>query len=230
MQERLLQEILQFDPGISQILDPFMGSGTVLSIGKKLNLSVIGYDINPYASLITRVRLEGIPSQKILRSNDELKARLALFFGNTELYSFPNISKWFRDDIVKSLSVIRASILEEKDDSIRRFYWCCFAEVVKKYSNTRTSTFKLHVKDAARIDGMVDDSIECFRQLVQRYSTEYAKENIANGVEIKTGDAYELLSGKESNSIDLIYTSPPYGDNHTTVTYGTVFYTTAIMD
>ena len=35
MQERLLKEILRFDPDIRQILDPFMGSGTVLSIGKR---------------------------------------------------------------------------------------------------------------------------------------------------------------------------------------------------
>lgn len=37
---------------------------------------------------------------------------------------------------------------------------------------------------------------------------------------IKCGDSKEHLAAMVADSVDLICTSPPYGDNHTTVTYG----------
>lgn len=221
MQECILKEIITADSTIKNVLDPFYGSGTVLYEGQKLGLDVIGFDINPLAALITRVQLERLPSVEILNSINGLNARLALLIGNVEAFSFKNISKWFNDDVILSLSVIRQAIIGESNERIRRFYWCCFAETVKKYSNTRTSTFKLHVKEKEQVEATVDNSIEFFRQHVQGH---YRKllQNKYDGQKIciECGDSKVLLEKLPENSVDLICTSPPYGDNHTTVTYG----------
>lgn len=219
MQEQLIREILAYDTSISHVMDPFMGSGTVLSVGQKVGLDVFGCDINPLATLITRVRLQGVPN-RIQYSNDELRAKLKLYLGNVPKHHFTNIDKWFREDVIESLSLLRAVIMDEKDIQIRRFYWCCFSEVVKKYSNTRTSTFKLHVKEKSMIDVMANDSVEYFKCLISQYSTEYRAINNGRTIQIQTGDSIELLKNYHDCSIDLICTSPPYGDNHTTVTYG----------
>lgn len=47
----------------------------------------------------------------------------------------------------------------------------------------------------------------------------YIKDN-SGLICLKCGDSKELLGALDANSVDLICTSPPYGDNHTTVTYG----------
>ena len=115
MQRQLLNDIMQYDANIYNILDPFMGSGTVLDIGKELGKDVIGFDINPLATLISRVRLEGVSTKTIEKSISELYARLTLMLGNISNHSFMNIEKWFRKDVIESLSLIRAAIMEEED-------------------------------------------------------------------------------------------------------------------
>lgn len=219
MQRQLLTDIYEYDDKIRNIMDPFMGSGTVLEIGKELGIDVIGMDINPLAVLISEVRLEGIPSNEIAKSIDQLSSRIVLYLGNTTAYKFNNIDKWFRKDVIESLSILRAAIMDETDERIRKFYWCCFAETVKKYSNTRTSTFKLHVKEKEKIESMSNDCIEEFKRNVRKYYSEYCFERDIN-IDLKTGNSIQLMSEYPDESVDLICTSPPYGDNHTTVTYG----------
>lgn len=219
MQACILEEIKLSDKSITTVLDPFCGSGTVLCEGQKLGLNVMGFDINPLATLLTTVQLEGIPADKAITSINALNSRLALLVGNVEPFTFMNINKWFNDDVIVSLSVIRQAIIEEQDNRMRRFFWCCFAETVKKFSNTRTSTFKLHVKEQPQIDATIDESIIFFKQHVQANYAKFIKENSTN-LSISCGDSMSLLADLQENSIDLICTSPPYGDNHTTVTYG----------
>lgn len=221
MQACILKEIITTDTTIKNVFDPFCGSGTVLLEGQKLGLDVMGFDINPLAALITRVQLQGIPKSKIVSSIDALNMRITLLVGNVKPYEFTNIEKWFNHDVILSLSVIRKAILEENDDSIRRFYWCCFAETVKHFSNTRTSTFKLHIKEQKDIDSLVDDSIAFFKSHIQVNFKRLEKNNICpKGIDIRCGDSKNLLTLLPQKSVDLICTSPPYGDNHTTVTYG----------
>lgn len=219
MQACILKEIIASDASISTVLDPFCGSGTVLCEGQKLGLNVIGFDINPLAVLIATVQLEGIPADCAVKSINALNTRLTMLNGNVKPYSFKNINKWFNDDVIVSLSVIRQAIIEEPNDRIRRFFWCCFAETVKKFSNTRTSTFKLHVKEQSKIDATVDETITFIKEHIKNNYSRFVKDS-AHSICVKCGDSKEYLGALDANSIDLICTSPPYGDNHTTVTYG----------
>lgn len=220
MQACILKEIIESDKSIKTVLDPFCGSGTVLCEGQKLGLNVTGFDINPLASLLTLVQLEGISEDNAIKSINAINTRITLLNGNVEPHFFKNIKKWFNDDVIISLSVIRQAIIEETDDRMRRFFWCCFAETVKKFSNTRTSTFKLHVKEQAKIDATVDESIIFFKEHVQANYSKLIKKSINQTISIKCGDSKGFLEKLLENSVDLICTSPPYGDNHTTVTYG----------
>ena len=219
MQACILKEIINADPTTSTVLDPFCGSGTVLCEGQKLGLNVMGFDINPLAVLIATVQLEGIPADCAVRSINAMNTRLTMLNGNVKPYAFKNINKWFNDDIIISLSVIRQAIIEETNDRMRRFFWCCFAETVKKFSNTRTSTFKLHVKEQSKIEATVDDTIAFFKEHIQNNYVRYVKDSTGS-ICLKCGDSKEHLGALDANSVDLICTSPPYGDNHTTVTYG----------
>ncbi len=220
MQEQLLLDILEFDPDIKNILDPFAGSGTVLAAGNNLNLNTYGIDINPLAILISRVKLEGVPEENIRESIAQLKTYITLFLGNTDLFEFTNIRKWFREDIIADLSILRKAIICEKNKQIRRFFWVCFADTIRKYSNTRSTTFKLHVKEKEKIETMDNDCIQYFVNKVSTLYIDYIKETDKTNINLFTGNSLEILKNFSDNSIDLICTSPPYGDNHTTVTYG----------
>lgn len=221
MQQCIISEAIKADKNIKNILDPFLGSGTVLIEAAKLGLDVMGFDINPLAILLSKVQLEGIPSNIAKGNIKNMFSRITMLNGNVVPFAFMNIEKWFRSDVIQSLSVIRQAICDEKNIRMRRFYWCCFAETVKKYSNTRTSTFKLHAKEQEKIDNMVNESIEFFKNHVTFQADRYIRDGKQTSeILLKCGDSKQLLDELEPGSLDIICTSPPYGDNKTTVTYG----------
>lgn len=220
MQKELIKAVIEEDPTIKNILDPFHGSGVTLVEGASLGLNPIGFDINPLANLITRVKLQGVSKKSLKTSLNKMEKVLMMSDFEFPLHDFTNIHKWFRDDIIESLSKIRAAIQAEKYKNIRQYYWVCLINCIKKYSNTRTSTFKLHIKNEENIQGMKNNVVNDFLNSINtshKFLPEFSREK---SVSLFIGDTINLIGKIEDNSIDIICTSPPYGDNATTVTYG----------
>lgn len=216
MQKVLLSELVHANPHYQSMLDPFHGSGVTLVEGQDLGLKVTGIDINPYAHLMTKVKLNYIPHERILSSNDAITRRLKSDFEYPN-HTFARIDKWFRGDVIASLSKIRHAITLEEDSKIRLFYWLCFGEIVKRHSNTRSSTFKLHIKTKDKIDTMPNLAIEEFLKHINSYAGCFERHRECD---LYCGDAMDMMKEMPSSSFDIVCTSPPYGDNATTVTYG----------
>ena len=217
MQEKVLTDILKVEKTIRNIFDPFHGSGTTLVVGKDLGLETIGIDINPLANLITDVKLTGIDHSIIKTKNFILEQRLS---ENYTIHDFSNINKWFREDIIEDLSKIKTAISKEEDYITRRYYWLCFSNIIYKYKNSRKSTFKLHVKKEEDIKLIINNVIEDFIiEINERFEVlPNYKSNTTH--RLITKDVRKACSEIKKESIDIICTSPPYGDNATTVTYG----------
>lgn len=220
MQKELIKSVIEDDYTIENILDPFHGSGVTLVEGASLGLNPIGFDINPLANLITRVKLQGVNKKYLTASLKKMERLLVKDDFEFTLHEFTNINKWFRDDVIESLSKIRTAIQLEKYKNIRQYYWVCLINCIKKYSNTRTSTFKLHVKTQEDIRDMRNNVLNDFLNNIRtfyRFLPEFSREK---SVSLFIGDTTNLINKIDDNSIDIICTSPPYGDNATTVTYG----------
>lgn len=222
MQDQLLSDILQDDSSIVSIMDPFVGSGTIMEIGYKLGLKKLyGIDINPLAAIITEVRLTKYTKEELNVAMQRLSQNLSFWLGNVPFVFFKDITKWFRLDIIQALSLLKFCIEKEPNSSIRKLFWVCFSDIVRKVSNTRSSTFKLHTKTTEVIQAIDNNCIEAFQKKIRSYSNnEIMQENKSVSFDLKCGDSYSILKEMSTNSLDLICTSPPYGDNMTTVTYG----------
>ena len=140
------------------LLDPFCGSGTTLVIAQELGINSVGIDINPYATLLSFVKTHKYNRTDICDAISTIKSNLEKE-SKFSIYDFYNIKKWFRDDIINSLSQIRHCILLEQSQDIRKFFWICLSEVIFKFSNDRTSTFKLHALPKEKIDLIEDKCI-----------------------------------------------------------------------
>lgn len=221
MQHELLSLLLKENPAYKKMLDPFHGSGVTLVEGQSLGLEVWGIDINPYAHIISLAKLEKYAPEIIEDANREIIQRIEKLKKNNTvvLHSFDNIQKWFRDDIIDDLRIIRTAITMETNSKTRRYFWLCFGEIVKRYSNTRTSTFKLHVKEAEKISEMENNVLsDFFRKIDETYKLiGYPRQGPFH---LTCGDSIKIMKTFEQGSFDIICTSPPYGDNATTVTYG----------
>ena len=219
MQYELLNIIIKIigDKYIT-LLDPFCGSGTTLVIAQELGIDSVGIDINPYAVLLSSVKTNMYDQNKILYAIEKIENNLNRGQSFTN-YCFYNIEKWFREDIIRSLSKIRYCINLENNESVRKFFWIALSETIFKFSNDITSTFKLHVLPREKINLIQDECIVFFVNTIKENAKHlnYEKKNKSD---IVYGDCCEVMKHKLNKKFKIICTSPPYGDNSTTVTYG----------
>lgn len=217
VQNDILKNYINKDVTI-KIIDPFFGSGTALYESARIsrNSKIYGCDINPLAKLITQSKLEGVSkdieshiASLIIRINSSIEY---------EPHTFNNINKWFRSDIINSLSKIKNAIEFEKNDLDRRYFWIMFSNIIRKFSNSRSSTYKLHSKPLDKIDSLDNDVLEHFIKMIKD-NKNYYKNNFSYE-ELAKIDSIAYLDSFNDNTFDILITSPPYGDNHTTVPYG----------
>ena len=217
MQKEVLEALL-CDKDIKSIFDPFHGSGTALYEAAKINpnLSLYGCDINPLANLITKVKLQGV-DDSITNDIEFLENQVN---NNADItpYTFPNIDKWLRTDIKEDIAKIRTAILKITNKKNRLYFWYMLCDIIRKYSNTRSSTYKLHLKPQTIIYKLKNNLIKDYISFIKDNAEQF-KEASKNFTLTKF-NTLELLPALNNNSFDITITSPPYGDNATTVPYG----------
>lgn len=222
VQKAILSWLIKDRKGL-KIFDPFQGSGTALYEAATItsDMNLLGFDINPLASLIAHVKLQGVDNQTFDNDVLILETLIKSDF-DFVLEPFYKSEKWFRPDIFYTLSKIKFAIRKILNKQNRQYFWVMFCDIVRHYSNTRSSTFKLHIKEQNKIDALKNTIIRDYIKKVKNSRPFYNK-NFRN-YELKKGNSLELLKSIPDCSIDILVTSPPYGENATTVTYGQFSY------
>ena len=215
------------------LLDPFAGSGTILVEGMLRGLDVVAVDINPLAVLLCKAKSTIFNLNLLEQESRQLLTRIDNLKGTPD-FSFKGIDKWFTSKAISDLSQIRAAITQCGYADIRRFYWATFCEIIRIVSNSRDCTYKLHIKDVEEIKAYSKDTVCIFKETlthnIGKYKDFYyklgeqghlARDGLSyrGKIEIVLGDCVTYLN-RTRRKFDLIFTSPPYGDNHTTVSYG----------
>jgi len=231
--ERLIRRYLlaqtQKSPSELLVLDPFCGSGTVLAESKRLGLNSIGNDINPLALLLAKVKSTRVDETEfregVSRAVEAIeRALVKVRRGQLRVATpdIPNIRHWFKDDVIRDLAVIRHHVLETRDPAVRDFLKVCFSLTAFETSNIdlRSSRFirvfseeklRRHRPDVAK--KFQEVVIDISKRLIS-FSTSCVGENFS---QIVWGDARSLPL--EDSSVDLIVTSPPYGEERNTIGY-----------
>ena len=257
---------------INSILDPFMGSGSVLIESQVANINnIYGVDLNPLAKLLSKVRTTKLSEKQLYQIENNFIKKLNNEFDKyndkinnfnhfivdekklditekkgwgyeTEIYfqeykqkycdgfifpTFKNIGFWFTPKTIYSLQIIKNVINMSKQKDIRDFLLITFSETIRKVSNTKKGEFKLvRISKEQILKNTTNTKNEFLTILEKNISKmrEFVKilENSNSNVKIISGDTRNIKSIKSipDNSIDLVITSPPYGDSQTTVAYG----------
>jgi len=182
------------------------GCGTTLVEAFLNNRNAIGNDLNPLAALITKVKITLIDESEFKYFNGKLalmKRYLDLDYKDVEekINNLPNrkLSRIFNRVVISKLESIRETLLEIKEEGHNDLF--DFGRVAL------SATIWSLVENGSRIE--VDD---LFLKKVKYMQNEMIKmskiiKNIPK-VRVICGDARKLEV--ETNSIDLIVTSPPY--------------------
>lgn len=256
---------------IDSLLDPFMGSGTVLLEALLSGFTKIyGNDLNPLAYKISKAKttiirnslyetyetfnddlskdykkyayvLEKV-SEYVEKRGYDITAKVNdkdnwgakaseilnhyLEENNSDLIipEIKNLGFWFVPTCIIELQIIKNRIDKIADEDIRDYFMLAFSETTRLVSNRRNGEFKMYRMKPEKVKDYSPDvkneyirillaNIEKMLQLSERI------EKDKSDIKLLFEDAKEL-TGIPDDSVDLVITSPPYGDSKTTVAYG----------
>ena len=236
MQAVLMKAVVAADGGVGRVYDPFAGCGTTLVESMRLGLDFVGQDINPLAVLFCRTKCGPFHLHKLSEAVEDVLVWAGSDRGRRFEARFPRLRKWFGSKAITELSRIRRAIRRVDHTWCRRVLWTGLAETVRLTSNSRTSTFKLHVRSADDLEARTVRPLDVFSSVVANMCERLSEEaetlreagHLTRGgyyrgeVEIRLGDSTAGTGDRVAH--DLVVTSPPYGDNASTVPYGQYSY------
>jgi len=214
------------------LFDPYCGTGTSLVEANLRGIDAIGADLNPLAVLIAKAKTSAVDMQTLgLYLNDFNDKMFEFRFksGKTpevDLPTFNNIDFWFTQDIKYKLAIINKYIRDISIDEIRDFFTIAFSETVRESSLTRNCEFKLYRMTDAQMKKFDPDPFGLMEsKLLRNYRglKEFsdAKNNSSQSYVYQLNTVERIPADIVGDGeVDIVVTSPPYGDSRTTVAYG----------
>lgn len=215
-------DIIAAEPNSIRILDPMMGSGTVLAVARARGHSAIGIDIDPLAVLLARVWTTPVDVNKVeCKAVEVLERARSDFSSRRACEAYPRyadsdtrkfIRYWFDEYARRQLASLAEAIHRVRDDRVRDTLWCAFSRlIITKQSGASLAMDLSHSRPHKVFDRA---PIKPFRKFITAVH-HVLKNCICNdqrdrgpATKVSLGDARKLPIA--SGTIDLILTSPPY--------------------
>lgn len=223
-----------FGVSAKYLFDPYSGSGTSLVEGNIRGINTSGTDLNPLARLIATAKT-ATPEVRLLEKQISIFNKMVLdeklrkLKETQKIYGINRLEFWFKPEVIARLFRLRKFINDIDDFEIRLFFQVAFSETVRESSNTRNEEFKLYRYGEEKLAKFNPDVYGIMVSKLQRNLEGYKKykaiiDNLKRppsayvyGFNTIDGIPEDYVSPE---SIDIVVTSPPYGDSGTTVAYG----------
>lgn len=206
----------------SVVLDPMMGSGTVLAMARANGHRGIGFDIDPLAVLISKVWTTPIDANIIRGEAESVLEEARRDFKNlTVADAYPCeadeetgkfIRYWFDGYARRQLAALSMTIQRTKPSATRNALWCAFSRlIISKQSGASRAMDLSHSRPHRAFDVAPTKPFNKFLSAIELVITNTIDKNSSDvGPEpaIKMGDARRMPL--KDNSVDLVLTSPPY--------------------
>ncbi|RAQ97503.1 hypothetical protein A4R35_18345 [Thermogemmatispora tikiterensis] len=214
--EIALRELARVPAG-STVLDPMMGSGTVLRAALHYGLRALGRDLDPLAVLMARVWITPLDTRQLRRRANQLAALLGgaaapapLPWIDDDPETAAFVHYWFAEPQQRDLRLLSAALLDERGplgDALRLALSRIIitkeqgASLARDVSHSRPHRTRLSTPFSVR-DG--------FLRAVERIASRLeAQPPQAGAAEVALEDARHLASLAD-HSVDVVLTSPPY--------------------
>lgn len=208
--------------GSVRLLDPMMGSGTVLAIARFEGHRVLGVDSDPLAVLVTRVWTTTIDGDAVFEKAVEVLNRARILFRslgvgnaypkNADAETRKFLRYWFDDYARRQLTALATAIGRVRDERIREVLWCGFSRLIitkqagaslamdLSHSRPHKKFKRAPIKPFNKFLAMID--------VVVSNCPQKGSERLGPSPRVSRGDARRLEI--DDDSIDIVVTSPPY--------------------
>jgi SAM-dependent methyltransferase len=206
-------------PGKSiSVLDPFCGSGTTLVETALAGQSGYGFDVDPIARLITKVKTTPLELTVLSNCCREIKKFIDQRRSGKSKPAIPTLSHWFNEAAIRDLSLIREGVEEFRDrKDVYDFFLTVFLAVIRRGSNADNQTQKTYV---SHTNPKIPEAAKpLFMATLEDYTRRIVDfgnlQKLMGGQARVLGawDARKFADGwreKLLPAVDLAITSPPY--------------------
>jgi DNA modification methylase len=223
-----------FGRNATSLFDPYSGTGTSLVEGMVRGINVVGTDLNPLARLIAKAKTS-LPDLRLVDKQIVQFEKFVIGYthrpvpAGATVHGIRRLDFWFKDTVILRLYWLREFIRTIENESIRLFFQVAFSETVRESSNTRNEEFKLYRYDSKKLATFNPDVFGIMSQKLHR-NRAGLQQFLSIIHNLKTVPVSSIYSFNtvigipraciRPASVDIVVTSPPYGDSHTTVAYG----------
>jgi len=202
------------------VLDPFGGSGTTALEAIRNGRRAISIDANPLAKIIGNVKTSIIDVdakyelQRFITLISSVDSSLDIDTKSISKYipSIPNIKKWFSESVCNELAFIRSKIEKIENSIARSIAYLAFSRIIIQVSYQDSETRYKSVERVTMDGEAIAKFVKSIKFVVDNLCTNSLNSSFG-GVKFITGDAKDIgRLGVDDNSIDLVVTSPPYGN------------------
>lgn len=209
---RLVSEVLSHwhVPAGSLVLDPFVGAGTTLLVGRERGMSAIGFDLSPLAVLVSKVKIR---NHNLAVIRDALQAVLG------DAATTNRVPNWESERLKKAFSAgelsrfgALAQAIQSQPTETRDFLMVALLAIARPFSRARADGGWFRWIEAP---DRAEEVIPAFESQVQLMLEDLATTNLAEEsieTDARIGDARVLNLNPET--VDAIITSPPYPNRH----------------
>ena len=224
-----IAQYLPFPRRDSVVLDPFAGVGTTLVEANRLGINAAGFELNPFAALVCKVKLASgnIPLSELANGIDGYREFMGAQASRPHLAPRHSPPPGFKSRIpffspaVERKVLLTLDYMDGLEPSIREIFNVALSSVIVGFSNysyepslgSRTAAGKSLVHDAdvgkallAKLDQVLTDITE--------FQSELSSRNHTPGWHVYESSFFDSEEFILPGSVDLVVTSPPYMNNY----------------
>ena len=210
---RMLLGVAQLTRDVDYVLDPFCGSGTILLESQNRHIPSVGFEQNPIAALITRVKTTRV---QITALEDMVRQTILTAKHTRKVFDRPTyLTKWYNEEslsVLGRLSIQQAALPVGPEADVVRLAIALLARELS-FADRRIS---VPVRDPGRTVAQTShaDAWYVFNNIIAKVLDRVSKltGNRASA-ECKFGDSRNaaMWHSLPENRSALLVTSPPYG-------------------
>jgi len=205
-----------------RVLDPMVGSGTVLAVARARGHRAYGFDLDPLAVLLAGVWTRTLDREEAKETALNVLSRAKTYMRQLSVaVAYPSgsdadtrdfIRYWFDPYARRQLASLASAIQHAHDASIRDALWCGFSRlIITKQAGASLAMDLSHSRPHREFERAPIKPFDRFVSAVDVVISncpEAGAEPVGPVTRVTQGDARHL--GIDNGSIDLVLTSPPY--------------------
>jgi site-specific DNA-methyltransferase (cytosine-N4-specific) len=215
------------------LFDPYCGTGTSLVEARIAGMDAFGTDINPTARMIAKSKTMDYNLIELKKSVDsfleDIEKNLELStdykkFKEPDFVTWDRLEDWFPKRSIAEISYALSSIENNNDTETKIFLKIALSECLRLVSYQRNGEFKLYRMKEEKRQDFYESLLPKIKQRIQRNleGLEDFMRVISEERKVKIFDFNTVETDGFSQidiPVDIVVTSPPYGDSGTTVAY-----------